>query len=604
MKIVQLIAPTLLLLFFSIGASAQNSRLAQEYFNNGEYEKAASLYEKLYTSKGGNNTFYFSRYLGCLIELEEYQKAEGILKDQLKKHPNKYSLYVDYGNLYERQFEQAKADEYYQKAINKIGNDPNAIRNLANTFQNLTKYDLAIAAYEKGAKTVKNGSPNQFAYYLAELYRRKGEQSKMVEQYLAYIGENPNRITTIQSIAQRYFSEEDFTELQTQLYTTIQDDPDNGIYPELLGWVFLQRKDYKGAMRQAKALDRRMEENGGRVFNIARTAAQDKDYETAINGYDYIIENKGSNSAFYIEAKQESLKCQRRKLVEGYEYTQEDLKGLEADYESFLEEFGKSKLTAPIILELAQLEAVYINDLDKAIGLLAEMIEYPRVNPQVLARSKITLADFYLMKGEIWESTLLYSQVDKAFKDDLLGQEARYRNARLSYFAGDFEWAQTQFSVLKASTSKLIANDALDMSIFIMDNLALDTTAVPLKMFSEAELLVFQNKFEPAFVKLDSIRTQFPEHALDDDILYTKSEIYTKKRDYEKAATMLETIIEKYPDGIRADNAIFKLAEMNETHFENLEKATKLYEKILFEYSGSTFAVEARKRYRRLSEES
>lgn len=590
----------LVTLFFSLVCTAaiysQDNRLAQEYFNNGEFEKASALYEKLY-SKNTKNDYYFSRYLACLTEMEEYAKAEEILKKQIKKNSKKYRLYLDYGNLLERQQRIEEADAMFAKAMDFVGDDPNAIRSLAAQFQNMTKYDLAIQTYEKG---IGKENAKNFHYYLAELYRRKGESVKMIENYLASLIETPSRINTLKTIFQRYFTEDDFFELQTQLYTEIQEDPDNEVYPELLSWVFIQKKDYKGALRQAKALDRRKEENGGRVYDIAITAANDKDWDTAISGFEYIIENKGMGSSFYIEAKQQSLRAKRSKLVDGYNYTEEELRQLEGEYEAFLEEFGKSRTTASIITELAELEAYYLNDLTKAIGLLSELVEYPMVNPRVLAEAKISLADFYLMEGEIWESTLLYSQVDKQFKDDLIGQEARYRNALLSYFAGDFEWAQTQFNVLKASTSKLIANDALDRSIFIMDNLALDTTAVPLKKFSEAELLVFQNKFDDAFVKLDSIRTMYPNHSLEDDAIYLKSQIYYKQRNFEKAALMLQNIMENYPDGIRADNAIFELAELNEKHLDNTEKATELYEKILFDYSGSTYSVEARKRYRRL----
>ncbi len=590
----------LVTLFFSLVCTAaiysQDNRLAQEYFNNGEFEKASALYEKLY-SKNTKNDYYFSRYLACLTEMEEYAKAEEILKKQIKKNSKKYRLYLDYGNLLERQQRIEEADAMFAKAMDFVGDDPNAIRSLAAQFQNMTKYDLAIQTYEKG---IGKENAKNFHYYLAELYRRKGESVKMIENYLASLIETPSRINTLKTIFQRYFTEDDFFELQTQLYTEIQEDPDNEVYPELLSWVFIQKKDYKGALRQAKALDRRKEENGGRVYDIAITAANDKDWDTAISGFEYIIENKGMGSSFYIEAKQQSLRAKRSKLVDGYNYTEEELRQLEGEYEAFLEEFGKSRTTASIITELAELEAYYLNDLTKAIGLLSELVEYPMVNPRVLAEAKISLADFYLMEGEIWESTLLYSQVDKQFKDDLIGQEARYRNALLSYFAGDFEWAQTQFNVLKASTSKLIANDALDRSIFIMDNLALDTTAVPLKKFSEAELLVFQNKFDDAFVKLDSIRTMYPNHSLEDDAIYLKSQIYYKQRNFEKTALMLQNIMENYPDGIRADNAIFELAELNEKHLDNTEKATELYEKILFDYSGSTYSVEARKRYRRL----
>ncbi len=208
------------------------------------------------------------------------------------------------------------------------------------------------------------------------------------------------------------------------------------------------------------------------------------------------------------------------------------------------------------------------------------------------------------MQGEIWEATLLYSQVDKAFKDDILGHEARFRNARLSYYAGDFQWAQTQFKVLKASTSKLIANDALDLAVFIADNLGLDSTTTSLKLYSEADLLVFQNRFKEAFQKLDTLLEKFPEHALEDDVFYMKAQIYKKQKNWENAIRMYENIIENHTTEIRADNALFELADLYEKQLKNLEKAKELYEKIFIDFSNSTFAVEARKRFRKLRGDS
>jgi len=190
--------------------------------------------------------------------------------------------------------------------------------------------------------------------------------------------------------------------------------------------------------------------------------------------------------------------------------------------------------------------------------------------------------------------------VDKEFKDDILGHEARFRNAKLSYYAADFQWAQAQFDILKASTSKLIANDALDLSIFIMDNLGLDTIATPITMYSQADLLVFQNRFPEAFSKLDSLDQMFPGHTLQDDMLYLKAQIYTKKRDYENAMKMYQKIIDEHIEEIRADNALFELANLYENQVKDIEKAKELYERIFIDFSGSTFAVDARKRFRKL----
>lgn len=576
---------------------AQETKLADQYYRDGEYEKAAVLYEKLYNESAYNDVF-FDRYVECLLALEDFDNCEKVIKKQLKKSPENVSLYVAYGKLLERQVKYEEADEQFRQAIDLLPPDQYTITKLANNFMLLTKYELAIECYEKGTKLLND--EQVFAYNLGELYRRKGDIPEMITSYLNSIASDPAKLNNVKSIFQRSLSKDDYQELQVQLYNRIQETPESEYYPEMLSWVFLQQKDYQNAFRQARALDRRLKENGGRVNRIAEIAADDKAYDAAIMAYEYIIAEKGPSCTYYIDAKRESLRCKRKRLVEGYQYKMEDLLQLQQEYESFLNEFGRSKITANLIQELAELEALYINNLDKAIALLNEMIEYPGINANTQAQGKISLADYYLMQGERWEATLLYSQVDKAFKEDVLGHEARFRNARLSYFTGNFEWAQAQFDILKASTSKLIANDALDLSVFIMDNLGLDTTAESLQLYADAELLVFQNRFGEAFGKLDSITVLFPEHSLADDVMYLKAQVYKKKREYETAAELLQNIVDNYPEEIRADNALFELAELYERHLDDSEKAKILYETLFIDYSDSTLAVEARKRFRQL----
>ncbi len=233
-----------------------------------------------------------------------------------------------------------------------------------------------------------------FAYNLADLYRRKGDSKKMIEYYLNSVEANPSRIPSIKTLFQRYLAEEDYQDLQIQLYARIQDNRDQAIYPELLSWVFIQRRDYKNAFRQVRALDRKLKENGSRIYQLANVAANAKDYDTAIEAFEYIIKEKGITSSYYIPSKQESLSCKRKRIVEGFDYATEDLEALETEYETFLEEFGRNKTTANIVAKLADLEALYLNDLDKAILILEEMIQYPGINPATQAEGKIKLQIF------------------------------------------------------------------------------------------------------------------------------------------------------------------------------------------------------------------
>lgn len=590
---------TLLFSFFALATTlnGQETRLAQQYFQDGEYEKAAQLYQRLY-QQSGNNGFFFERYVESLIALERFDLAEGAIQKQLKIDPENVRLHVSYGHLLEQQSEPEAAIRQYERAIAKLTADQYQISRLANAFITLSKYEYAIQAYERGAKLLN--SKRVFSYNLGELYRRSGDIPKMIHHYLNALGDNPGRINQIKTLFQRYLSPDEMRELQTQLYARIQDETDSEVYPNLLAWVFIQKKDYRGALRQVSALDRRFQENGMRVFQLATIALNDRDYDAAIQAFDYIVEQKGANSSFYIDAKREGLRARRLKLVDGYDYTEDELRQLEQQYESFLTEFGRSHLTAGILIQLAELEAVYLNDLERAVAILDSTIQLPNINPVIQASAKIQLADYYLMQDNVWDATLLYSQVDKAFKEDRLGHEARFRNARLSYYAGNFEWAQAQFEVLKASTSKLIANDALDLSVFILDNLGTDSVTTALQLYADAELLVFQNQFDAAFTKLDTLATEFPEHDLKDDILFLKAQVYEKLRNFEAAAEAYQQIVENHSDGIRADNSLFALGNLYEHFLNDQEKAKLYYETLFIDYSGSTFAVEARKRFRRL----
>lgn len=592
----------LMFLCVLVVAQGQQFKLAQHYFQNGEYEKAAGLYKKL-SDQAGYNEYYFNQYIECLMSTESYDEAIKDISATLKKRPQRLQLYVTYGNLLERQGKTAEGEAQYSKAIKQMGSDIAGINALGNSFMRMTKYELARETFEKGIEAA--GDPKVFAYNLAEIYRRQNKAKLMIHHYLNSQMAVLQRISSVQNYFTKYLNgEEEYEMLRVKLYEKVQEEPDNIFYPEMISWVFITRKAYDKALRQARALDRRLEENGSRVYSLAKIAANDGDYETAIKAFQYILDEKDASSSYYFDSKKDLLDTKRKKIVYSGNYTQEDLITLKQEYNQFLDEMGRGKNTAFIMLELAQLEGLYLNDLDAAIETLNNLIEMPGANNYVIANAKLALGDYYLMNSEIWDATLLYSQVDKQFKEDYLGEKARFRNAKLSYYIGDFQWAQEQFDILKSATTKLISNDAIDLSVFIMDNANLDTTYVPLALFSEAELLIYQNRTDEAFLKLDSITILFPEHGLEDDVFFVKARELSKQKKYNEAADLYQRIIEKYPEEIRADNSIWALAQLFEFQLGKVQEAQELYQHLFIDYSDSTFSLDARKRFRFLRGDS
>jgi tetratricopeptide (TPR) repeat protein len=205
-----------------------------------------------------------------------------------------------------------------------------------------------------------------------------------------------------------------------------------------------------------------------------------------------------------------------------------------------------------------------------------------------------------LLSNKVWTSLIYYSQVEKDFKENPLGHEAKLRKAKIAYYQGDFQWSQAQLDVLKASTSKLISNDAMELSLFITDNFELDTSEIPMQIYARADLLFFQNKYSESILTLDTILNKFNGHSLTDEILFKKSTIYLKTNQTQKAVEVLEKIQSEFHYDILADDAIFNLAEIYQKKLQNEKKAKELYEKILLEHKGSIYTAEARKRFRKL----
>lgn len=572
-----------------------DEQLAAQYFRNREFDKAVVLYKKLYEEQ--NASVYYTYYLYCLIELEEFKVAEKLAKKQIQAYPERLKYMVDLGHVYNEAGEPGKAKRQFDHTLKELPANKNAIKEVANAFLYRGQTEYAIEVYEKGRKLL------DYPFYLelGNLYRQTRNYSQMVESYLDCVEYDYFMITTVQSRLQNVLSDDpdgDISEyLRVALLKRVQKDPEKVYFSEMLLWLSIQMEDFEMALIQAKSIDRRMKEEGERMIDLAEIALGNKDYEVAIDAYKYILK-KGNQNFLYLDAKIGLLYAHYLRTVESYHHEENDLIELEMEYLQTLDEFGRNASTIIIMQYLGHLQAFYLDKPDDAINILTEAINLRNAPPRSVSECKIELADVMLLSGDVWEAKLLYAQVEKSFKHDPLGYEAKYKNARLSFYIGEYDWAKAQLDVLKAATSKLIANDALRLSVLISDNLDSDTSSLALSMYGEADLLLYRNKEEEAIVVLDSILGLATYHPIFDEVILKKAEIRIRQQRYNEAADLLTELLETYTYDITADNALFILAGLNENQLDNPERAQELYQQLLNEYPASLFAVEARKRFR------
>jgi len=574
-----------------------DEQLASQYFRARDFEKAVVLYKKLYETK--NNSLYYTYFLYCLIHLEDYKKAEQLVKKQIKERPETVKYIVDLGYVYSESGDQRKAAKQFDQALKNIpGNKPRIVE-LANAFLYRAQTEYAVSVYKKGSKKINY----PFYMEMGDLYRQVRNFSQMVENYLNHVDYNTADISRVQNKLQSVLSNPLDLEvnefLRVALLTRVQKDPEKVYFSEMLEWLSIQNKDFEMALIQAKSIDRRMNEDGVRLYELANICLSNKNYTVAIEAYKSIIK-KGENCPLYIDARIGVLYAHYLKVTTTNDYTEKDLAELEEEYLLALDNYGKNASTIVIMRYLGHLQGFYLDKTDEAIALLWEATAIPNAAKQYVAECKIELADILLLTGDVWEAKLLYAQVEKSFKHDPIGYEAKYRNAKLSFYIGEYAWAKAQLDVLKAATSKLIANDALFLSVLISDNLGTDSISPALDLYAEADLLLYRNQRDEALSLLDSILTLSSYHAIFDEVLLKKSEIKIKQGKYEDAAGLLAELIKDYSYDITADNALFMLAELNENQLNNPVEAQALYQRLLVEYPGSMFTIEARKRFRKL----
>ncbi len=602
--------PLFFLLIFSLQmAVAQNqptqlqtsTKLALSYYNAKEFEKAAPLLLEVYELS--KNNYYFRLYLTSLIELQRFDEAESRIKNELKKlRSPSPELQIHWGYLLKVQGKKKEAEQKYSEALDMTPADKPNILMVANAFTQWQEYEWTKKVYQKG----RHENPEEhFSYELALAYMYLRDYEQMMEEYLNLIAQDEKQLQRVESAlssAMRIDVDNNLrTGFRTQVLKRIQAEPGVIGYNRLLIWFFLQEKQFAGALRQSIALDKRTGEEDMPIFQLGQMALNNKTYNEAERAFSYLVE-KGENAPLFIPAYGQKIHASYLRFTNENNHSREDAEKLAAMFEEGLEVLGYIVATLELTNDYAHLLAFYLDDTEKAISVLEKGLKIPRLRPEQSGMLKTEMADIYIYSGDPWEATLLYSQVIDANKNNILGDDVKLKKALLGYYMGNFSWAKAQLDVLKASTSKFTANDAMELSMLIGNNLNLDTTTVPLQMFARADLLFFRNKDIEALATLDSIADIYPYHSLLENILLRKAKIEIEQNNYEAAAGHLQEITDNHSYGLLADRALFMLAELNNYNLGEKEKAKELYRLMLTRYPGSVFTDESREKFRELRE--
>ena len=575
-------------------------KLADHYYTQGEFEKAKGYYEGIYNTNP--NKIYLNRLLECLIATDEEKKAEKILKKAVSEDPSNLILQFQFADFYEQQGTAVKAKKIYENLLSEHITSPSKGIALFNSFLSLSKIDLATRALENSKKKFKN---YPFHFQEADLYAQTNNKEAMVQTYMQLLETHDYYDKSVKKALLRRLdlSKEqapDFLLLKKELFGLAQKVNSSVVFSELLIWLYMQVDNFAGVYSQVVAVDLRSKANGMRLYSFAKTCSENKDFSTALKAFQE-AKDMTSNSDLKFMCLKGLLHVGYIQITEIKRYTQEELDNVLMNYELALQTIGPiTSRTLSVLMEYAEILAYYASEKEKALELLIKTYESRSLTDIMKAEVKMLRADIELLKGNVWDAALLYMQISEDFNFEIIGNRAKFKNARIFYYEGEFEFAQSQLDVLKQSTSKLLSNDALDLSIMITDNYGLDSNYIAMAWFSKADLYIEQLQFSEAFSLFDSIQVNYPFHSLADEILYKRAHAMSLNGEWNQAIGFYDDIIKFHESDILADDAMFKAAELVETKLNNADNALERYKKLLITHPGSLYAHEARKRVRLL----
>ena len=575
----------------SLSAFAQNEQLAYNYFEKGEFEKALVIYEALAKSQPGN-TFYIQKIVASQQQLNHFDKAGKLLADMYDK-TGQPLLLVEIGYNYQRQKDQAKADKFYKQAIEAVAQNPSNVYSVANTFEQKTLIQQAIKTYD--AATAVNANMN-FDYQVALLQGQLGNMDLMIEKLLAYSYSNQQNLVLVQNQLARFMNEEGGNEtfnatLRKALLLNTQKTQDI-FWNQFLSWFFVQQKEYGKAFIQEKAIFKRDPDMFFNIVNLSKMAMEENEDATAREILAFILQNTKEPELL--------MQAQFDLLTMDIEVAQEkDYPALKQRIDALMAEYGVTPYSLDLQILKADFEAFHLKDTKLAVATLEKALQL-QLSKYQQAEVKMKLSDVLLLDEKFNQAIIYYAQIEEDLKNDAVGHMASLKVARSSYFKGDFKWAEKQLKVLKSNASQLIANDALEIYLLIIDNTAQYSTQTALKKFAKADFKLYQNKKAEALAGFKELLASDQTKSIQDVTLLRIGKIYESQGQTDLALEQYQKIIENYKEGIYVDEALFFSAEIYNKKLQQPEKAKPLYEKVLFEHQDSIYFIEARKQFRLL----
>ena len=571
---------------------------AERLFNEAKFDSAAQVYLRLFNDESPKNPATYLSLSRALYETQNFDRL-GLVAEKYRIDSEDPLGYIDQYWALVSKGKTKKADNLWKEIVAYCASSTEV--NCSRIMKRLIRYGAfhqAKHVFVQFAPAIQTAPQNLVEQYL-ELYFLEDSMHKALTLSMEYLQERPSQVEDFTRFFDRQKSKDGFYNLfKQELFTYTSQHPEVSFTLHVLIWLEQIHGNFGEAARFGLMLARRSSDFTPNLLTLAQDAFNNDALHQCLDLCDFVL-TSDYISAFGGKAAQLKLSTQKRLLEKG------DNDAVDLNYlEKALLDLAKNNEASPsiqteAILEYCSIQIKYRQDINSTVAFLDSLIQSNSLKRKNLNRIKLLYGEALTMQGKPWKALIVYTQVDHDDGDGILGEEARFKKAELSYYEGEFEWAQAQLNILKGATSELIANNAIQLSVFITDNLGLDSNTDAMMGYAAIELLVAQHRLNEAITSLNAWEQVYDEHVLMDNALVMRAEIYEKQRNPEAAIRTYNRLLERFESSILCDNVHWALAELYQKREEH-ERVKEHCLAILTDFPDSRLVNSARALYRKL----
>ena len=599
------------LVFSQAPDPAARYRLALALEQANDFEHALKLYEDLAASDPANPV-YGDAVQRLLIQLKRYDEAVSFINSRLRRTPGDLSLLVGLGTVYYRSGKEREAYTAWESVIDASPANPNVYRMVAGAELENRLVDKAVSTYQRGRDAVKD--PMMFTLEIAQLQVASMNFTGATSEYLRWFEHNPSQINFVENRLSAFTSKPDGRQSAINVVRDALRQTENAGMYEVLGWLYIEGKEWDKAYDAYQSIDRLSGSNGAGLAAFGDRALDEREYSIAVKAYKAALDETLSNQRRpsvmfgYASALKELVLPNDSAMISPDQHGERIPETVTSDiavkaFEDLIARYPKNQLAALARFSIGLIRMERDEDLNAARSAFIQARDDPDGPPTLKFSAALRLGDLDTWSGDTASARRMYLWVaarPEAEPDQ--SDEATFRLAELDYFGGHFASAQSALATLSLNVKADYANDALALKAFLQENM---NTPDALLAFAHADLAARQHRNTEAIAMFKDVIQRYPTSLLVDDALMKTAGLQGSTRLFSDAIATYQTLLDKFKQSsIELDRAQFLMGDVYQHGLHNPGAAIAAYEQLLSSFPKSMLADEARKRIRELRGEA